>query len=67
MATPLTSRLYAIKNRETGDFFAGFCGGVIRWTGLATEAWSTTHAAARAQASLLICNAIPAQRKVVAL
>jgi hypothetical protein len=58
---------FTIKNAETGEFFGGFADGVVRWVKFACDAWQADMARASAQADLLICNGIPAQRKVVAL
>lgn len=58
---------HTIQNAETGEFFGGFADGAVRWVKFACDAWQADIRAARAQAALLICNGIPAQRKVIAL
>ena len=58
---------YTITNKTTGDFFGGFADGAVRWVKYASDAWSAGKFVAEAQASLLICNGAPAQRKVIAL
>lgn len=56
-----------ILNKATGEYFGGFADGAVRWVKFACDAWSADMVTARAQASLLIANGIPAQRKVIAL
>jgi hypothetical protein len=58
---------YAVQHKTTRDFFAGFADGGIRWVKFAADAWRADVVSARAQAALLICNGVPAQRQVVAL
>lgn len=57
---------YGIKNKETGQQFAGFDdAGAALWTNDANKAWRAIHGVAKAQAALLICNGYPAQQKPV--
>ena len=58
---------YTIQHKETGDFFGGFVDGAARWVHYASDAWQSDRLMANAQAALLICHGIPAQRKVIAL
>jgi hypothetical protein len=59
--------VFTIQNKETGEFFGGFVGSAVRWVRFACDAWRADFSRASAQADLLICNGIPAQRKVIAL
>jgi hypothetical protein len=58
---------FTIQNKTTGEFFGGFADGAVRWVKFACDAWSADLVRATGQADLLICNGIPAQRKVIAL
>lgn len=57
---------YAVYNKETKKFFAGFTsGGKVKWASK-SGAKKMTHLAAKGQAALLICHDYPVQRKPVA-
>lgn len=58
---------YAILNKDTGSYFAGFNSeGAALW-GAATDAWQNRRSVAEAQASLLRCCGVNAQNKPVSL
>ena len=57
---------YGIKNKETGEQFAGFdATGAVLWTLETAKAWRANLVTAKAQSALLICNGHPAQRKPI--
>lgn len=54
---------YAIKNKQTGEFFSGFKNNEATW-GTTPYVWGDKlHA--QCQASLFLCVGIPAQRKAI--
>lgn len=58
--------IYGIKNRETGQQFAGFdADGAVLWTREVSKAWRASLVVAKAQAALLVCNGYPAQQKPI--
>jgi hypothetical protein len=57
---------YGIKNKETGQQFAGFdAAGAVLWTSDVSKAWRASLGVAKSQAELLVCNGYPAQQKPI--
>lgn len=57
---------YGIKNKETGQQFAGFDdAGAVLWTSDVSRVWGASLVVAKAQAALLVCNGYPAQQKPI--
>lgn len=58
---------YAILNKDTGSYFAGFdSDGAVLW-GPASDAWQNRRDVAEGQARLLICCGANVQKKPVSL